>query len=201
MVCHNLIFIFNCGPFIRVLLLFQRKFSVRPVFMTQSVFQSLLVDHIWMLLLFQVMFWEGQVLMLLYLLVEHLYDASLVLEDFSSCSRIPPIIKRLNSLIVVFFRMVHNEKIFRRSKVNYRTFSEGPTWSDLFLCCYKKWKVTANCSNTTAYSRKIVKFLVSINSEHPYKAISLVFEAGTVGPCLVQKLKWGAMALCQSITQ
>ena len=35
--------------------------------------------------------------MLLYLIVDHLYDASLVLEDFSSWSRIPPIIKRLNS--------------------------------------------------------------------------------------------------------
>ena len=35
--------------------------------------------------------------MLLYLIVDHLYDASLVLEDFSSWSRIPLIIKRLNS--------------------------------------------------------------------------------------------------------
>ena len=40
---------------------------------------------------------EGQVSMLLYLILENLYDASLVLEDFSNCSRIPPIIKRLNS--------------------------------------------------------------------------------------------------------
>ena len=47
--------------------------------MTQPVFQSLLVDHIWMLLLFQRLLLEGQVLMLLYLNVEHLYDdASLV---------------------------------------------------------------------------------------------------------------------------
>ena len=46
--------------------------------MTQPVFQSLLVDHIWMLLLFQRMFSEGQVLMMLYLNVDHLYDASLV---------------------------------------------------------------------------------------------------------------------------
>ena len=35
--------------------------------------------------------------MLLYLIVNHSYDASLVLEYFSSCSRIPLIIKRLNS--------------------------------------------------------------------------------------------------------
>ena len=65
--------------------------------MTQPVFQSLLMDHIWMLLLFQRMFWDGQVLMLLYLIVDHLYDASIVSEDFSRWSRIPPIIKRLNT--------------------------------------------------------------------------------------------------------
>ena len=35
--------------------------------------------------------------MLLFLTVGHLYDASLVLEDLSSMSRIPPIFKRLNS--------------------------------------------------------------------------------------------------------
>ena len=49
------------------------------------------------------MFWEDQVLMLSYLIVDHLYDASEdlylcdVLEGFSSRSRIPLIIKRLNS--------------------------------------------------------------------------------------------------------
>ena len=50
-----------------------------------------------MLLLFQIMFSESQVLMLLYLIVHILYDASLVLEDISSRPRILPIIKRLNS--------------------------------------------------------------------------------------------------------
>ena len=50
--------------------------------MTQPVFQSLLVDHIWMLLLFQRMFGEGRALIILYLIVNHLHDASLVLEDF-----------------------------------------------------------------------------------------------------------------------
>ena len=47
--------------------------------MTQPVYQSLLVDHIWILLLFQRMFGEGQVLMLLYLIMDYLHDASLVL--------------------------------------------------------------------------------------------------------------------------
>ena len=36
------------------------------------------------------------------------------------------------SFIVVFFWMFHNKKLFRRSSDKYRTFSEGPTWSDLF---------------------------------------------------------------------
>ena len=63
--------------------------------MAQPVFKSLLLDHIWML--FRRIFWEDQVLMPLYLTVDHLYDASLVLEDISGLSRIPPIIKHLNS--------------------------------------------------------------------------------------------------------
>ena len=35
-----------------------------------------------------------------------------------------------------------------------------------------------------------MKFLVRITSGHPQKEISLMFEAETVGPCLVRKLKW-----------
>ena len=50
--------------------------------------------------------------------LDHLYDASLVLEDFSSRSRIPPIIP----FILIFFRIVHYEKLFRRSSDKYRTF-------------------------------------------------------------------------------
>ena len=42
----------------------------------------------------------------------------------------------------------------------------------------------------------IAKFLVRIVSEHPLKAISLMFENETVGPCLFQKLNWEAMAPC-----
>ena len=57
--------------------------------------------------------------MLLYLIVDHLYDASLVLEDFSSWSRIPPIIKRLNS------RSLWSS--FGWSTM--RKFSEGPALS------------------------------------------------------------------------
>ena len=70
-VCHNLIF--DCGPLIRVFLLFQRNFSVVPVFMAYTIFQSLLVDHIWMLLLLQKIFSEVLILMLLYSVVDHLH--------------------------------------------------------------------------------------------------------------------------------
>ena len=42
------------------------------------------------------------------------------------------------SFIVVFFCMVHNKKLLRRSNVNYRIFSDGPTRSDLFLLCNQK---------------------------------------------------------------
>ena len=38
------------------------------------------------------------------------------------------------SFIVVFLRIAYNEKIFRRSSINYWTLSEGLTWRDLFLC-------------------------------------------------------------------
>ena len=54
--------------------------------------------------------------MLLYLIVDHLYDASLVLEDCSRWSRIMPIIKRLNS------RLLWSS--FGWSTM--RKFSEGP---------------------------------------------------------------------------
>ena len=53
------------------------------------------------------------------------------------------------SFIVVFFRMTHKKKLFRRSNVKYRTFSEGPTSSNPFpLYCYKKYrhKLSKYCS-------------------------------------------------------
>ena len=40
--------------------------------MTYTVFQSLLVDHIWMVLLLQRIFLEVSVVMLLYLIADHL---------------------------------------------------------------------------------------------------------------------------------
>ena len=56
---------------------------------------------------------------MLYLIMDHLYDASLVLEDFSSWSRILPIIKRLIS------RLLWSSFGW----FTVRKFSEGPVLS------------------------------------------------------------------------
>ena len=51
-----------------------------------------------------------------------------MLSCYISRSRIPHIIYRLKSRsLVVFFRMVYNEKIFRSPNVKCPTFSERPT--------------------------------------------------------------------------
>ena len=115
----------NYGPFIRVLLLFQKNFSVGPVFMTWLVFQSLLVDHIWMLLLLQRIFSEVPVLTLLYSIVDHLYGRfscfrGLFLQVQDSTHNL---LFKL-SFIVLFFQLIRNQKLFRRSSVEHRTFSE-----------------------------------------------------------------------------
>ena len=48
---------------------------------------------------------------------------------------------------MVFSWWVHNKKLFRKCNVKYRTFSEGPTWSDLFpLAQMKSYrKMSKNC--------------------------------------------------------
>ena len=63
--------------------------------MTWSVFQSLLVDHVCLIATIT----SENILIRSNIdnVVNHLYDASLVLEDFFSRSRIPPIIKCLNT--------------------------------------------------------------------------------------------------------
>ena len=57
--------------------------------------------------------------MLLYLIVDHSYDASFVLEEFSSQPSILPIVRRLNSRSLWSF--------FKWSTM--RKFSEGPALS------------------------------------------------------------------------
>ena len=142
--------------------------------MTQLVFQSLLMNQIWMLLLLQRVFSEVPVLILLYLILDHLYGSFscfrrlfVWVQDsadnlrfklsffggfffylgflsqpltnhktageggghfLNSSLPLPPISQTLRlSFFVVFFWMVHKKKLFRRSSVKYRTFSEGPT--------------------------------------------------------------------------
>ena len=68
------------------------------------------------------------------------------------------------SFIVVFVQMVHYVKLFRRSSVKYRTFLEGPTWSDLFPYVVRK---NEKLSKIVAYTVKIMKLLVRKISEHP----------------------------------
>ena len=119
-------------------------------------------------------------------------DASLVLEDLSGRPMIydsDDLMFKL-SFTVVFLWMVHNKELSKSSRVKYQTFLKGPTGSDLFsLCSQKKWKAAINCPKIVTYTVKIVKFLVRVISEHSLKAISVMFESGTFGSCLVQKLK------------
>ena len=96
--------------------------------MTYPVFQSLLVGHIWMLLLLQRIFTEVPVLILLYLILDQSYECfSSFRELFHWVQDAAYNLTFRLLFIVVLFRMVHNKKLFRRSSVKYGTFSEGPT--------------------------------------------------------------------------
>ena len=129
----------------------------------------ILMDHIWMLLLLQRIFWEGQVLMLLDSIVDHLWTMLLfVLEYFFGRPRILPLLFKI-SFTMVFLQMDHNKELFKSSRFKYRTFSKGPIWSDLFpLCSCNRWKPAINCPKIVVYTVKIVKFLVRIISEHSW---------------------------------
>ena len=71
-------------------------------------------------------------------------DGSLVLEDFFSRSMIPTLNLTFKpSFIVVFFRMVLNEKLFRRSNVK---------WS-IFLMQLEKMERQRKLAKNVAYAR------------------------------------------------
>ena len=119
----------------------------------------MLVDHIWMLLLLQIIFSEIPVFMLLYLIVDHLMDASLVSEDFFGRSRISPIISFKLSLIAVFFRKATKRNFSEGLVISIGPFrKEGPAWSDYLEKMKSHHKMSKNCTNTV----KIGKFLVRI---------------------------------------
>ena len=84
--------------------------------MTCPVFQSVLVDHIWMLLIFHRIFSEVPVLMLLYLIVGHhdgCFSCFRGLFQWVQYSAYDLTFKL--SFFVVFSRMVHNKKLLRSS--------------------------------------------------------------------------------------
>ena len=89
--------------------------------------------------LLQRIFSEVLVLMLLYSIMDHLYECFCYLRGLfqwvqdSACNLTFKL-----SFTVIFFWMVHHKKLFRRSGVNYWTFSEGPTWIDLFPYVVRK---------------------------------------------------------------
>ena len=149
--------IFNCEPLIRVLLLFQRNISVGPVFMTWPVFQSLLVDNIWILLLLRKIFWKFPVLMLIYLILDHLYGC------FSCFRWLYQSVQ--DSTYNLSFKITIFRDLFSRSNMKRSIF---------LLWLEKTW---VSCP-------KIVEYTVKI-SEHPWKAVSVTFETETIGPCLV----------------
>ena len=116
-------------------------------------------------------------------------DASLFLEDFFGRSRISPIIKGLNSC-----SLWSSFGWFTK-----RNFSEVPAFSvgpfqkvqrevSHFPYVARKNAAT-NFPKFAAYTVKFVKFLVRIISEHPQKAILLMFETEIFRPYLVRKLK------------
>ena len=117
--------------------------------MTLSVFQSLLVDNIWMLLLLQGIFSEVLVLMLLYSIADHLYGCLSSLRGLFQQFQDPAYYLTFKlSFIVVFFRMVHNKKFFRRSIVKYQTISEGPSGVIYFPYIVRK----SGCSTIRNFS-------------------------------------------------
>ena len=90
-------------------------------------------------------------LMLSYLILDHLYGCTSYLRGlFKEVQDSAFNLTFKLSFIVVFFWMVHNKKLFRRSSVNYWTFSEGPMWSDIFPLCMRMRKMRS-CRKLSKY--------------------------------------------------
>ena len=110
---------FNCGPLVLVLPLFQKNFSVGPRFITQSVFQSLLVDTLECYYYSENIFRSSSIDSIIFNCGPLTMDTSLVLEGFFGRSRISPITKGLKSSSL--------RSSFRCS--TKRNFSKGPALS------------------------------------------------------------------------
>ena len=87
--------------------------------------------------------------------------------------------------------MVHNKKLFRKSSVKYRTFSEGPTWSDSFSLCNYKMKRCRKLSENCSIHDKNCEIFDPYNSWTPVKINILDVWNWNFGPCFFRKLKWG----------
>ena len=119
--------------------------------MTYPVYKSLLVDHIWMLLLLQRIFSESPVLMLLCLIVDHWYGCFSYFRGIfqqvqdSFCNLTSKL-----SFSVVFFRMIHNDKLARSSSAKVLELSRRSNLNSVSNMWLEKMKrrrkFSKNCS-------------------------------------------------------
>ena len=118
-------------------------------------------------------------------------DACLVLNDFISRSRIPHIIYRLKSRsLVVFFRMVHNEKIFRSLNVKRQNFLERQR--EVIYFPFVVRKTVSEFSKNFSWNCKSREISAPYNFLTPMKSsIPDVWKWNCWTPCLVWKMKWG----------
>ena len=138
--------------------------------------------------------------MLLYFILNHLYGCLSYFRGLyqqvqdSTCN-----LTFETSFIVVFFRIVHNEKIFRWSSVKYQIFLK---WSFSFLQLEKTWVI---CTKIVAYNGKNRKISGPHNFWTPKKSSIPDLDKSTSSqisncdgvmldtrrPYLVWKLRWG----------
>ena len=131
--------------------------------MTQPVFQSLLVDHIWMLLLLQRTFTEGPELMLLHLVVDHFYGCFPYFRGLFQQAQ--------DSAYNLTFKLFPHCGIVVFEWSTMRNLAEGPALSVrhfqniqreviyFLFVVIRKWKAAVNCKKIVAYTVKVVKFL------------------------------------------
>ena len=84
--------------------------------------------------------------------------------------------------------MVYKKKFFRRSSVKYQTFSEGPTWSDLFRLL-EKMKIRHKLSKNFSIHDKNCEISAQYNFWTSAKSNNPDVWNWHFGPWLIQKLK------------
>ena len=136
--------------------------------MTQPVFQFLVMDHVWMSLLFQRIFSEVPVLMLLYSILDHLYGRFSCFRGlFRQVQDSAYNLRSKLSFSVVFFWMVHKKKLFTRYRLSIGPFQKAQSKVVYFPYVVRKnCKAGINCPKMVVYTVENLKFLVRIISEH-----------------------------------